>query len=314
MCLIGMGPARMLSMSSTTTFDHGATIGNAELAQAFARIATLLEERGTEEGRARAYRRAAQELTRTTSDVPRIARAEGTKGLVKLRAIGPALAAEIMELVTAGRLRLLERLEEQADPERMLERVHGIGPKLAHRIADRLHLSTLEDLESAAHNGRLANVRGVGEARVAGARRLTTTELSRSAPGAEPLEPPPVALLLDVDSTYRRQAADGRIKRIAPRRFNPRHRTWLAVLRLQRDGWHLSAMFSNTARAHRLDMTHDWVVIHYEREGKHGQCTVVTEYHGPDTGRRVIRGRERECRAFRIAHPDPPRRFEVPVF
>jgi DNA polymerase (family 10) len=57
-----------------------------------------------------------------------------------------------------------------------------------------------------------------------------------------------------------------------------------------------SVLFSNTAGAHELGRTHDWVVIFYSRDGDEGQCTVVDETHGPLRHRRVVRGREPECR------------------
>ncbi len=44
-------------------------------------------------------------------------------------------------------------------------------------------------------------------------------------------------------------------------------------------------------------MTHDWVIIYYERNGDEGQATVVTERHGRMAGARVVRGREDECLA-----------------
>jgi hypothetical protein len=69
------------------------------------------------------------------------------------------------------------------------------------------------------------------------------------------------------------------------------------VLHAERDGWSFTALFSNTARAHELGKTQDWVVIFYSRDGDEGQCTVVTESRGPLAGRRVVRGRETECRA-----------------
>ena len=52
------------------------------------------------------------------------------------------------------------------------------------------------------------------------------------------------------------------------------------------------------ARAHELGRTRDWVVIYYY-DGEHveAQCTVVTETRGALAGRRVVRGREEECRA-----------------
>ena len=57
-------------------------------------------------------------------------------------------------------------------------------------------------------------------------------------------------------------------------------------------------MYSNTARAHELGKTDDWVVIYYEQDGEEDQCTVVTETRGPLAGRRVVRGREQECREY----------------
>ncbi len=62
------------------------------------------------------------------------------------------------------------------------------------------------------------------------------------------------------------------------------------------------ALFSNTARAHELGRTGDWVVLFYERNGDSGQCTVVTETRGPLAGRRVVRGRESECRPPAALH------------
>jgi hypothetical protein len=57
-------------------------------------------------------------------------------------------------------------------------------------------------------------------------------------------------------------------------------------------------MYSNSALAHELGMTGDWVIIYYERDGQEDQCTVVTERRGRLAGKRVIRGREPECLAF----------------
>jgi hypothetical protein len=54
-------------------------------------------------------------------------------------------------------------------------------------------------------------------------------------------------------------------------------------------------LFSNTERAHRLGRTHDWVVLYYhDGDGTERQCTVVTEFRAPLTGKRVVRGREIE--------------------
>ncbi len=59
---------------------------------------------------------------------------------------------------------------------------------------------------------------------------------------------------------------------------------------------------SNTARAHELGTTRDWVVLYVEKDGREEQCTVVTESHGPLAGMRVVRGREDESRAWYATH------------
>jgi hypothetical protein len=67
-------------------------------------------------------------------------------------------------------------------------------------------------------------------------------------------------------------------------------------------------MFSNTDRAHELGRVRDWVVIYYERDGHEGQCTVVTEFRGAMTGKRVVRGREDEVASLaRATSPHPSR-------
>lgn len=107
-----------------------------------------------------------------------------------------------------------------------------------------------------------------------------------------------MGLLLDVDREYRRKAEAGELRRIAPRRFNPEDEQWLPVMEGERDGWEMRPLFSNTRRAHELGKTRDWVVIYYDRDGEHGQCTVVTATSGPLEGERVVRGREAECREY----------------
>jgi putative hydrolase len=108
---------------------------------------------------------------------------------------------------------------------------------------------------------------------------------------------PPVETILDVDHEYRVKAEAGSLPTIAPKRFNPSGDAWLPVLHTMRGDWHFTALFSNTAQAHQLNRTRDWVVIYfYDDQHAEGQHTVVTETHGPLAGRRVVRGREAECR------------------
>ena len=70
------------------------------------------------------------------------------------------------------------------------------------------------------------------------------------------------------------------------------------MLHTARGSWHFTALFSNTAKAHELGRTQDWVVLYFhDDDHAENQRTVVTETHGTLVGRRVVRGREDECRA-----------------
>jgi hypothetical protein len=179
-----------------------------------------------------------------------------------------------------------------------------MGPALAQRIHVKLGLETLEELEAAAHDGRLERLPGFGPRRARAVREVLASRLSLSAkqrtavafPDDAALKPP-VHTLLGVDREYRERASLGELRRIAPRRFNPSGKAWLPILHSERDGWNFTALYSNTARAHELGKTRDWVILVYECDGRENQCTVVTETRGLLAGHRVVRGRERECRA-----------------
>jgi DNA polymerase (family X) len=277
---------------------------NAWLALQLEEVAELLELQQANEFRVRAYRRAAEGLRRHPTGAEELLRARGPAGLRELEGVGESLARALEQLLTTGRLPMLERLRGEAGPEDTLATVAGIGPELAHRIHDLLGVDSLYALEAAAHDGRLETVPGMGPARVRAVRealagRFLSRGLRPAAPGPRAEADPPVAELLDVDREYRERAAAGTLPRIAPRRFNPAHEAWLPVLHAQRGAHHYTALYSNTARAHQLGATHDWVVIYRDEHDGRGQWTVVTARRGPDGGQRVVRGREAECRALR---------------
>jgi len=289
-------------------------ITNGEIADVLERVADLLEAQEANRYRIRAYRTAAAAIRQQYTQLAQILREGGVEAVDALPTIGPTIAAHVAELVHRRDLTLLERLEGEVSPERLLATIPGIGPKLGARIHRDLSVDTLEELEVAAHDGRLDRVHGFGPRRVRAireelgsilgrsarhrARRRAWLEAGRTARDDDAiLVRPGVATLLAVDAEYRNRAAKGKLRRIAPRRFNPEGRAWLPILHTEQDSWHLAALFSNTARAHELGKTQDWVVIFYSRDGDEGQCTVVTEPRGPLVGRRVVRGRETECHA-----------------
>jgi putative hydrolase len=276
---------------------------NRQLADKLLECAVLLEQQQANPFRVRAYRQAAAGLERCGADLHALLTREGRAGLEKLPGVGPSIATAIEEMLRTGRWSMLQRLRGTLDAPRLFRTVPGVGPVLAARLHDVLQVDTLEALEVAAHDGRLADVPGVGERRAAIIRAGLQAVLGR--PRGAPRGPrrePPVSLLLDVDAEYRRGAARGLLPRIAPRRFNPQGQSWLPVLHTQRGPWQFTALFSNTAQAHARGRTHDWVVVYFHTAGEpEGQRTVVTETHGAGQGCRVVRGREAEC----LARPAP---------
>jgi hypothetical protein len=189
--------------------------------------------------------------------------------------------------------------------ESLFATIAGIGPELAERIHEQLGIETLGELETAAYDGSLATVPGFGRKRIqavrevlAGRSRLRPSSTWHPSP---PADEPPVEEVLNVDAEYRRKAAADRLMRIAPRRFNPTHAAWLPILHTSRGPRHYTALYSNTARAHELGMTHDWVVIYRDDEAD-GRWTVITSQFSDLKGRRIIRGREPECRQFYQHH------------
>lgn len=274
---------------------------NTRIAMRLQEMADLLEQQGANPFRIRAYRRAAASISALRRDLSTILEQEGAEGLLALPDIGHGIATAVAELIQTGRWMQLERLRGELDPEHLFQTVPGIGHDLAQRIHNQLHIDTLEALENAAHDGSLQQVKGIGNRRLEALRASLAAILgpTRSRRMTLPGNGPDVTLLLRIDRIYREMAAAGELPRIAPRRFNPDGEAWLPVMHLEEGGWHFTALYSNTALAHRLGRIYDWVVIFfYDDHQREGQHTVVTETHGPLTGIRVVRGRESECHVY----------------
>jgi hypothetical protein len=274
---------------------------NRQIAMKLAQAADLLEQQGANPFRVSAYRRASETVSRLVRDIGELAQAEGSDGLVRLPGIGTGIAAAIQELLGTGNWVQLERLRGTLDPAQLFRTVPGIGSRLAEQIHDSLHIDTLEGLEAAAYDGRLEGVPGMGLRRITAIRNALAQLLGRTRRPARPATggEPDIAVLLGVDREYREKAEQGALPLIAPRRFNPDGRAWLPVLHTERGNWHFTLMYSNTARAHELGRTRDWVVAYfYDNHHEEGQCTLVTETRGPLTGLRVVRGREAACREY----------------
>jgi len=280
---------------------------NAQIAATFEEVATLLSSQDADPYRVRAWQHGAEVIRAESMSLGDRYRGEGIAGLEAMPGIGYRLARAAVEVLRTGTSSTLERLHGTVQAAEELARAPGIGEVLADRIHHELGISTLAELQAAARDGRLAEVPGIGERRLEMLRGAVEALIAgrTEKPQTHHHRPPTIGTLLDVDRIYRERAHAQTLAKISPKRNNPKGEAWLPVLHLEREGWSFTALFSNTELAHELHKTHDWVVLHYEHDHAHGQATVVTEWRGHLSGRRVVRGHEAQCAAYYRAQPQP---------
>ncbi|HWP35311.1 MAG TPA: helix-hairpin-helix domain-containing protein, partial [Thermodesulfobacteriota bacterium] len=132
----------------------------ADVARIFDEIALLLEIKGENPYKVRAYQNAARALEGLREDLGELVR---SGRLREIRGIGEALAEKITELVTTGRLRYYERLAAEVPPPVVeLARVPGLSPRRARTVYEALGVSTIGELEYAIHENRLLALPGFG--------------------------------------------------------------------------------------------------------------------------------------------------------
>jgi DNA polymerase (family 10) len=135
---------------------------NVEIARVLAEVADVLEIQGADSFRIRAYRNAVRTIEEEIRPLERMV-AEGAP-LTGLPAIGKEMAGHIRELATTGTLALRDRLIAEI-PRTLIElmRLPGVGPKKARRLWDELHVGSVDELEAAAREGRVAALAGFGD-------------------------------------------------------------------------------------------------------------------------------------------------------
>lgn len=133
---------------------------NRELAGIFNEIADLLEIKGDNPFRIRAYRRAALNIETLSEDVSNIPQEE----LMKIPGIGKDLAGKIGEYMQSGKISSYEELKKEVPGSlALLLSVPGLGPKTAKLLFDELHITSLDDLEHFAKEHKLSRLPGIKE-------------------------------------------------------------------------------------------------------------------------------------------------------
>ena len=136
-------------------------VQNAEIAAMLDQTADLLEIKGENQFRVRAYRRAA----RTIEGLPQSVRAMLAKDedLSELPGIGKDLAGKIADIVASGHFTLLDRLKRKLPGELGdMAALPGLGPKRIKLLYDKAHVRTLDDLRKAIRIGKLHGLHGFG--------------------------------------------------------------------------------------------------------------------------------------------------------
>jgi len=135
---------------------------NAAIAKVFQDMADLLELKGENKFKIRAYQRAARAIEYLPKEIE-VMLDEG-EDLQTIPGVGEAIAKKSIELVNTGKLGAYEELKAQF-PEgitRLLE-IPGIGPKTANKLSTELGIQSVEELEKAIEDGRVAKLFRLGD-------------------------------------------------------------------------------------------------------------------------------------------------------
>ena len=135
---------------------------NAEVAKVFDEIADLLEMKGENQFKIRAYRQAALTIKKLPAEVERMVRNE--EDLQEIPGIGDAIATKIEDLVKTGHVKVHDELMAQF-PQGILDilNIPGVGPRTAMRFYVELGVKSPAELEQAIREGRVAAMQRMGE-------------------------------------------------------------------------------------------------------------------------------------------------------
>jgi DNA polymerase (family 10) len=135
-------------------------MNNREMAGTFEAIANLMEIKGEAIYRILAYRRAAEALRGLGRDISKIWEAGE---LEDIPGVGKAIAGKIDEMIRTDRLEFYEKLASEIPPGLIeLLKIDGIGPKKAAQFWSEGGITSIEELEEAAKEGRLSSLSGMG--------------------------------------------------------------------------------------------------------------------------------------------------------
>ena len=135
---------------------------NAAIAKVFDEIADLLEMKGENQFKIRAYRQAARTIKKLPSEVERMVRAG--ESLQEIPGVGEAISKKIEDLVKTGHVKVHDELRAEF-PQGILDilAIPGVGTKTTFRLYTELGVKSVAELEQAIKEGRVASMQRMGE-------------------------------------------------------------------------------------------------------------------------------------------------------
>lgn len=112
----------------------------------------------------RSYKAASDVIANLSSNIDEIYRNQGLRGLMQIPSVGKAIASKIEEYLRSGQIQYLEKLKSKTtiNVDEFYD-LEGIGPKTIKILYDNLGVKSLSDLEKAASEGKLRDIRGFSE-------------------------------------------------------------------------------------------------------------------------------------------------------
>ncbi|HXF09723.1 MAG TPA: DNA polymerase/3'-5' exonuclease PolX [Desulfuromonadaceae bacterium] len=132
-----------------------------KVAEMLVEIGTLLELKGENPFKTRAYGNAARAIENLSEPLERIV---AEKRLGEVKGIGAAIEQKVTELVETGKLKYYDELKASIPPGlALMLQIPGMGPKKVKTLHDKLGIETVEQLEAACKSGKVAELAGFGE-------------------------------------------------------------------------------------------------------------------------------------------------------
>jgi len=136
---------------------------NLDIARIFAEIADILEVKGANTFKIRAYRRAVATIESLPQDLKVIAERGGVKELKKIPGVGDAIAKKIVEIAETGDCKSHIELKQEVPPSLLeLLAIPRVGPKTLAKLHAELGINSIADLEEAAKSHQLGELPGLG--------------------------------------------------------------------------------------------------------------------------------------------------------